>query len=169
MGQISLPVLNRTGYSMFWQSVWDSKLNYTRNWKEDYLIRKIVSFVFIKRWTKNWRFYTSKILKNSIILENKNVFNYFSDPITLHKTVAEENREKKEHLKYVLRVWIVKFQKYIIIYFFLYTPKQFSFYIKKDTQPLKKNFQLINFLYYRLLNRLNKNYFKQTKLNRTQF
>lgn len=169
MGQISLPVLNRTGYSMFWQSVWDDKLNYNRNWKEDHVIRKIIPYVFLKRWTKNWRFYTSKIIKNSIILEQKNTFQYFAEPIEILQTIVENNREKKETLNYVLRVWIIKFQKYIIIYVHLYTPKQVSFKPIIQLNTFNKAQQIVNFLYFRFLNKINKKYFKETLIVKEQF
>ena len=31
MGQKSIPVLNKVGISMFWNSMWDDKINYSKN------------------------------------------------------------------------------------------------------------------------------------------
>jgi hypothetical protein len=122
MGQISLPVLNRTGYSMFWQSVWDSKFNYNRNWKEDFLIRTIIPFIFIHKLTRLPTFTNPNcLLKNTFFLK-PSIFNLFDHPGQLKTTVDNFFFAKKKAPLYILRIWVIKFQKWLIIYFSTYSP-----------------------------------------------
>ena len=46
MAQISIPMSNKVGYSMFWNSMWDSKINYAKSLKEDIYLNKFVPMIF---------------------------------------------------------------------------------------------------------------------------
>jgi len=70
MGQINLPVLNRTGYSMFWQSVWDEKHNFNRGFKEDILLRKILPLFFQERLVNKKQFLNYNVINNSLLLQD---------------------------------------------------------------------------------------------------
>jgi hypothetical protein len=70
MGQISLPVLNRTGYTNFWASVWDNTSNYQQILKEDYLLRLILP-IFLGTPLLNTAFF----FKKSLFFEKSNFIN----------------------------------------------------------------------------------------------
>ena len=46
MGQISIPASNKSGYSMFWNSMWDSKHNYNVFLKQDIFIKSSLILFF---------------------------------------------------------------------------------------------------------------------------
>ena len=40
MGQVTLPVSNRKGYSASWEYSWENKINYNKNFNEDLFLKK---------------------------------------------------------------------------------------------------------------------------------
>ena len=63
MAQISIPMSNKVGYSMFWNSMWDNKINYTRSLKEDIYLNRFVNLVFEDNISANTlKFFNKKYL-----------------------------------------------------------------------------------------------------------
>jgi len=46
VAQISIPISNKVGYSMYWNSMWDSKINFSRSLKEDIYLRQFIPLIF---------------------------------------------------------------------------------------------------------------------------
>lgn len=85
MGRVSMPIMNKTGYSMYWNSMWDDKLNYSRSLKDNIFINDFIyllfeggysSFFFLNlkdyeknlnflRLKKKYSFHTKKIFKKN--------------------------------------------------------------------------------------------------------
>lgn len=118
MGRISLPLLNRSGNSLFWSSVWDDKHNYTKSLKEDIFIKMCIPLLFKTRFTKKLIYFLrkahlqdSEIIQSDIlnftVIDYKNLYNFYG------------KRDKKVDL-YFSRVWVLKYQSWVIIYFFYY-------------------------------------------------
>lgn len=122
MAQISIPMSNKVGYSMFWNSMWDSKINFSRSLKEDIFLKNFIPLIFNDK-------ISSKILKTLSFedLNKKNVFEKYN----LH--IRTKNFKKNLFFKYISdlnktnyfnsKIWVLKYQKWIIIYFFMYIPK----------------------------------------------
>jgi hypothetical protein len=131
MGQISIPIMNKVGFSMFWNSMWDDKHNYSRSLKEDIFIRSFVKLLFEDVPSSNIRFLSDNIFKSSI----KNpIFKKYNIHLKRGFSLAEFRnylfRFNKPSL-YFSKVWVLKYQSWIIIYFFVYSNK-FNKFLKKQ-------------------------------------
>lgn len=151
MGRISMPMMNKTGYSMYWNSMWDDKLNYTRTFKEDILLKVFFNlfveggYLFISRHKLGGMENYLKMLKIRYNLhfikkrKDETHFNYFLDV-------------SKNSQRYLSRVWLFKYQSWVIFYFFTYTFSSSKFFKKKkQKKPNKQYFNLLHVYYYNLL------------------
>lgn len=145
MGQISLPVLNRTGFSMFWQSVWDDKLNFKRTLNEDLFLKHIFPKIFIDRISSKTFFVTPLALHNCsalVVYDEWNSFNYRKnyDLSNLSRLVV-----KKPQIRYPFKLWIIRFQNWVCLFFCIYSneTKKKNFWEKKTY--LFRRFKFLNF------------------------
>lgn len=169
MGQISLPVLNRTGYSMFWQSVWDSKLNYNRNWKEDFLIRSIIPFIFINRLTLSPHFTNYNTLKITKYTQKNQNFYLLDQPSKLVDFFYKFFKEKKKVPPYILKIWIIKFQKWLIVYFSLYSPLK-TYLIRDKSNSFFFRLNQLGFFFTSIVKaKFNKTYFLKSSIDYNTF
>lgn len=140
MAQISIPMSNKVGYSMYWNSMWDSKINYNWSLKEDIYLNNFIPLIFDDN-------ISIKILKTKDFnkIDKNNIINIYNLPIKII------NLNKSDFYKYISelnkvnffksRIWILKYQKWVIIYFFIYLPsfnklrKRFHIF-----EPFKKTF-----------------------------
>jgi len=132
-----MPIMNKTGYSMYWNSMWDDKINYTRSFKEDILIKMFFNlfieggYLFIVRYKIKDMDKHLKMLKNNYNLhilkkkKDENRFNYFLD-------------KKKKSDPYLARVWLLKYQTWIIFYIFTYVYNTNNIFNKKKKKLKKK-------------------------------
>ena len=74
MGQINLPLLNRTGYSVFWQSCFDDKLNYRKVMHSSILSKNIVKFFFRDKLSRNFFFFKKKKIFNMFKYNNEHLY-----------------------------------------------------------------------------------------------
>lgn len=146
MAQISIPMSNKVGYSMFWNSMWDGKINFSRLLKEDIYLNIFIPLLFEDK-------ISNKILKtkdfNTLI--KKTNFNRYN------LNIKQSNLNKKNFYKYIselnkinyfsTKVWILKYQKWVIIYFFMYLPKFNSLKINNFNFFKNNNFDDINNLF----------------------
>lgn len=144
MAQISIPMSNKVGYSMYWSSMWDNKINYSRSLKEDIYLNQFIPLIFNDKISnkilKTLDF--NKIdLKNSLMKYNIHIKSYNLDKKNFYKYL--KNINKVNFFK--SKIWILKFQKWIIIYFFIYLPyfNKFKRKIYKNVF-IKKNFKYNN-------------------------
>jgi len=169
MGQINLPVLNRTGYSTFWQSVWDEKHNFNRSFKEDYLIRAILPFFFFDRISKKKQFIHFNVIKSSNILKTLDYWSNFTEPGILYQKILFYFKRKKKIPYFILKVWILKFQSWLIVLFSIYSPVKFFSLFMTD----KKTYELLrHFGYYHIFLKalkLNTNYLSRLRYNKIVF
>ena len=114
MGQSSIPILNRNGFSMFWLSSWDDLHSYSVNLNEDSFLRSFFFYMVNDKYSSNFFLSKQKIIKYS------DKFNF-----NLNKTTSLFNfndflfRSNKLPY-YISKVRILKFQKWLIVYFYLY-------------------------------------------------
>lgn len=148
-----MPIMNKTGYSMYWNSMWDDKLNYTRSFKEDIFV-KFFFYLFIEGgYTFLFRYKINNIdnhlhyLKNRynlhILKKKKEEDNY--NLITDYSKNSEPNTSK---------IWLLKYQNWVIFYFFIYSFSSGIFYKKKKfkfKKSHKKYFNILTSYYYNLI------------------
>ena len=125
-----MPIMNKTGYSMYWNSMWDDKLNYTRSFKEDIFI-KFFFYLFIEGgYTFLFR-YKIKDINDHL--------NFLKSKYNLH--ILKKKREEDNFNlvvdyssfseSYTSKIWLLKYQGWVIFYFFIYSFNSGIFYKKK--------------------------------------
>lgn len=114
MGQSSIPVLNRNGYSMFWLSSWDDLHSYSTNLNEDAFIRSFFYYMITDKYSSNFYFSNFKISDFS----NKSSinFNKFLNKSSLSDFLFKQNKLPY----YISKIRILKFQKWLVVYFYIY-------------------------------------------------
>jgi hypothetical protein len=155
-----MPIMNKSGYSMYWNSMWDDKLNYTRSFKDDVFI-KFFFYLFIEG---GYSFLMRYKIKNI-----DDHFNYLKIKYNLHilKKKKDENKymyltdESNSSKIYLSKIWVLKYQTWIIFYFFTYSFKSGVFFKKKKYAKLgKSNNNYLNLMnsYYKNLIKVNYDY-----------
>lgn len=169
MGQISVPVMNKTGYSMYWNSMWDDKFNYSRFLKEDIYIRKFIPVLLEDNIILNFKY------KNC--LTNIDSLNY---KYSMHMHNEWNKYEVRNYVNslnksifYTSKIWILRYQSWILIYFYIYSPS-FNKLIKKvdilDNSVSDAVYHTIVLNYYNSLIKLNYNYsFYKNSLYKNNF
>lgn len=114
MGQASIPTLNRSGYSMFWLSSWDNVHSFSSNINEDFLIREFFYFLVNDKYSAKF------FKKNNLLLDFSKNQEYSISNISDKKTVDEFFFRFNKIPFYLSKIRILKFQKWVVIYFFLY-------------------------------------------------
>jgi hypothetical protein len=133
LGQSSIPTLNRNGYSMFWLSSWDDLHNYSTNLNEDAFIRSFFYSVVNDKYSSN--FYFSK---NSVIdFSKKTNFNVLKN--TNNTYISDFLYRFNKIPFYISKVRILKFQKWLVVYFYMYN------YNKKIIKNNNKFFNTLKF------------------------
>ncbi len=114
MGQSSIPILNRNGYSMFWLSSWDDLHSYSTNLNEDSFLRSFFYFMVSEKYSSNFFLSKQKIFnfysKNNLSVFKNNNNNYVSDFLFRFNKLPY----------YISKIRILKFQRWLVIYFYLY-------------------------------------------------
>jgi len=118
MAQISIPMSNKVGYSMYWNSMWDNKINYTKNLKEDIYLKKIIPFFFNDKISINLLKF--KNYKYKYIDIDRYYMHYNFDKI--NKNFINFLYKNNDIEMYPSKLWIVRYQKWVILFYFLYIP-----------------------------------------------
>lgn len=127
LGQSSIPVLNRNGYSMFWLSSWENLDSYSTNLNEDAFIRNIFQNMVNDKYSSRFFF-----AKNKLSIFADCTSNTFLKSLN-HSELSEFFFRFKKIPYYVSKIRILKFQKWLITYFYLYS-------YKKKTEKSFSNF-----------------------------
>lgn len=141
MGRVSVPIMNKSGYSMYWNSIWDDKLNYTRSLKDGIFLKEFMYLFFeggsystlffnLSLFQKKFEYLNKKYFFHTIKFIKKNNFKYKSGYLI---------KRKKGFKPYLSKIWILKYQTWIIIYFYSYS-FNLSIFFKKVIN-YKKNFK----------------------------
>lgn len=149
-----MPIMNKTGYSMYWNSMWDDKLNYTRSFKEDVFI-KIFFYLFIEGgYTFLFRYKIVDVDKHLKFLKNKynlHIIKRKKDENNFNLITDYSNTSEP----YTSKVWLLKYQNWVIFYFFTYSFNSGIFYKKKKQKKKKQTkMKYLNILisyYYNIL------------------
>lgn len=162
MGQASIFTLNKVNHSMFWNSLWDDKINFSKSLKEDIFFRNFLeiffesnsSFKFLK---KNYFF-----LKRRAPEKYYNIFFKYN-----YKELEKYLIDLKINIIFFSKFWILKYQSWFIIYFYM-----FDFKISEKKYNIKKskisNINILIEFYINILN-LNSNYTDFKKIYKNKF
>ena len=108
MGQPSLPILNKVGHSMYWNSCWDDQINFKTFFLLEVFLKKFFLFFFEDKIISI--FFKKFFSKTTYLIK----LNQFSD----------EQRTTRVPV-YTTSMWLLKFQNWCIISLYLYIPKVF--------------------------------------------
>lgn len=129
MGQINMPVLNKAGNSVFWDVCFENSFNFSRDLRISLFCKEIVYLFFKDNFLKNFVFYRKKkIIK--ILNKYKNVeedlllsnFIFYLKNMYEYSSVIKYNLEKRINVYYSTKIFFIKYNKWIIITFRVYTP-----------------------------------------------
>lgn len=157
MGHSSIPSLNKTGQSNYWNFMWDDKHNYSRSLHESLFLQEFVVDFFenfsLRKMVfnlNNHDFNEKNLEKYRIFLKNK--FNCRDLNIFVSK---ERGR------CFFSKIWVLKYQKKVVIFFFMY-----AFFLTKKEKKKKKKYYKLKHLNIILNNFVKTTYiFKYEKLN----
>lgn len=162
MGQSSISILNKVGYSMYWNSMWDNKIIYNRFLKEDIYINKFFDLIFNDNVSTNlYNFKKNNFKKNNFFINQNIDIEFFS----LNKYLTSVNST----IHFSSRIWILKYQKWLVLYNFIFLSKinkQNYFSNEFNHSTYKSNFFHTYKYYLKFNNLLNSNYsFYKNKIN----
>jgi len=153
MGQSSIPVLNRSGYSMFWSSVWDDKHRYKHSFLEDLFIRKYIPYVFSNKISSNLIFNANSSFNktSNLYLYKKYNLNYNLSKHSISNFLLNFNKLPV----YISKIHIIRLNSWILIYFMACTPNLLQsnngvFFLKNKSHITIKymsSFYKTNFLF----------------------
>jgi len=181
MGQISLPVLNRTGYTMFWGSTWENTHNYQNNLKEDILLRMLIPSFFNKTVVNTSFFFNKNLFfKNSLLVNPEWSTN--SLYLNLNSDFNDTILDKTNLPTYFNKIWILRFQNWVLIFLIFYKPSENTLNLDifknnnnnlEDTNLLNyssESFNILSYYYIFLQQNLSlKTYYKNTNFNSFDF
>lgn len=119
MGQTNLPLLNRVGYFLFWDSVWEDFFNYARSLREDFFIKNLINIILIDRIIFSKFFFSFKFYK---------FLNNYSSSFFLNfeSFYMLRNSFKKLAVRsipvYFSKIWFIKFQNWCFVSMYIYKP-----------------------------------------------
>lgn len=154
---MSNPSINRWGLNLFWYRYWFNDKNSSSNFHQDNLINKLLLIyihygllcpqnIFLNKY---WYNLSQKSLKNYQTQFNLKYFRlieYKNRVLNESKTYKIRNKIKNI---YFSKIWILKYQKWLIINFYSFQPistklnkkilkkKYFDFYIDKNYKKYK--------------------------------
>ena len=158
MGQINLPILNRTGYCNYWDSVWDNYYNFKKGFNKDIFLKNILILILDDRILYSSFFNSDKLYKY-VFNKNLKVINYTKEHTNVFNTL------KKKNLPFFhSKIWYIKYQNWLLVSLFIYNVinKTSNYIIETNKTSTREYSKYYNFLYYLNINTI-KNYSNLSK------
>lgn len=154
MGQISIPSANKSGYSMFWNSMWDSKHNYNIFLKQDVFIKSSLILFFSDYSSDKLFFFLKNISRNNF--KQYKIINFKNNKKINFNSYYKFLRKTNNNDIFFSKLWVLRYQSWIILNISIF------FFSKKENlkKELEINFDNWFFNYYKNLLLNNKNYLK---------
>ena len=155
MGRVSMPIMNKTGYSMYWSSMWDEKLNYSRSLFDDIFLKEFTHLLFEN---SNFMIHTDlKMFKKK--LKKLKIKYGFPYKYVLKKNIIGNpigyrvKKKRHKYTKYFSKVWILKYQTWVVILFYAYNFRLSIFYRRKIRKSImyRKYYDLVKIYYYNMI------------------
>jgi len=146
---MSNPLVNRWGANIYWSKLWYSDQNYTTNLKQDsvfiqllkmyfmYGLQTPVNLFLLKYWYFNKKTDTKK---NHLTFTNK-YYRRYSKNLTLDEKDNSYTLRLATKDIFPMKVWIFKFQNWILLNFYWFQPLKKSVFKQIKKQP--KTFSLL--------------------------
>lgn len=122
LGQISYPILNRFGYSMFWFGMWDSLLNYNKFLVRSFFLNSFFSSFFNLFFSLTF-FFLSKYFNKNKITARTNFLKRFNKINLAEKSHFRTVAEKNPNNVYLGKLAILSFNEWYIVSMFAYYSK----------------------------------------------
>jgi hypothetical protein len=144
MGQLNLPILNRTGYNMYWGSIWDNCYSYSKEFNKNLFIKNILILLLNDRLLYR-SFFLSKKFNKFFSKKNINFSNFIINDLSEFSDIA-----RRTIPCFYSRVWYMKYQSWTLISLFIYSTKiqRQKFLNKKIEKKFKLHFSYYNYLYF---------------------
>jgi hypothetical protein len=143
MGNISNPSINRWGLNLFWYRFWYTDKNYSLVVQQDAFITKLIhifinyGILFPKNIFTNRFWYSSEVLTRNYYNEHNTkyyrVVNFKSEAMKINEFYYIRTKLKNV---YYSRIWILRYQNWIIINFYAFQPPKNQ--TNNDPRRLKK-------------------------------
>ncbi len=116
MGQTKFKILNRSGYSVYWNNSWESKNNYKKNFINYFFLDLFLEKIFNDNlFVQDYFFIKNKQSLNKVNYLYKNV-------IFLKKLHIFKNNFKKLKV-FNSKIWILNYQSWVIVNVYTYILK----------------------------------------------
>jgi hypothetical protein len=113
MGQISIPAANKSGYSMFWNSMWDSKHNYSIFLKQDIFIKSSL-ILFLNDYSSDKLFFFLK-LKTRLNFNKYFIKNLFFNKNVSYNFFYKYIRKVNNNDLFFSKIWLLRYQSWVIL------------------------------------------------------
>ncbi len=175
MARSSLPFLNKTGYTMYWDSIWDNKNDFSNFFIKNLFIFDTLPLFYVDNASsKIDNFFpvktqTNKSSKYEVFVNYDLYFNSYNIFFKKIYNTKSTKFSKKINI-YSSKIWFIKYQNWIIIYLFFYISSfnKFSIYnIDNDLNILnlsnnyEVNLILENFYFFKTKLEFDFNFFKR--------
>lgn len=182
MGNMSNPSINRWGLNLFWYKYWFNDKNNSSLIHQDNLINKLILIyihfgllssknIFLNRYWYGTNLKLSNYNHNLYNLKYFRLIEYKNKVLNEFKSYKIRNKIKNI---YFSKIWILRYQKWIIINFYCFQPlslklnkktlkrKSFDFYIDKKNKLQKSLINRNKFFFSFYLTKYfqNKDYYK---------
>jgi len=156
MVQKNTPYINKSGYSMFWNSMWDSKNNYSKFLQKDFFIKSFINYFFSDFLQNQFIFKMNLKKLHFNEIKNKYDLNFLNSNKNYINLYLNNNNFSNE--LHISKIWLFKYQNWIVLYFFIFS-KSNSYVFNKNLKLYKSNLYFYNYLnnYYLNLLKLNFN------------
>lgn len=145
MGQINLPLLNKAGHSVFWDSCFEDKLNYRRYLHVSLFSKKVVRLFFRDKISRTFTFLKKKKL-NLFLKEFEPQLTKTRRELKMDNFIKSSLnfnlknkffRTIKNIPSYVTKLFFIKYNNWIIVTFRIYVPLSKVFKKKKIVNKYK--------------------------------
>lgn len=122
MGQVNLPVLNKTGTSVYWGSSWSFRDDYKISFKEDFLIKGFIPLLIFSK-SGSSRYFLRKTIKGGRFAQGCIKYNlYFRYGSTVN-LISRILRRRNKIPYYPTKLNIVRYGKWVIVFFKVFLPR----------------------------------------------
>lgn len=149
LGNMSNPLVNRWGANIYWSKLWYSDQNYTTNLKQDSVFIQLLKMYFmyglqtpVNLFLLKYWYFSKKTdtKKNHLTFTNK-YYRRYSKNLTLDEKDNSYTLRLATKDIFPMKVWIFKFQNWILLNFYWFQPLKKSIFKQIKKQP--KTFSLL--------------------------
>lgn len=153
MGNLSHPSINRWGLNLFWYNFWYSDKNKDHNVHQDFFFNRLILIfinygMFVEKdlfYSKYWYNKNSLFFKKRIDFLEKNEpisFRYVEYKNKVNSELALVKLRIKKKNIHLTKLWILRFQNWIVMNMYLIQPFKKEVFRKKNQQKDDRFFEI---------------------------